>query len=213
MNWAPINELSAQLPIPQGYRIEQLKRSEIPDLIRCFKIWFPDIAVGAERCYHQEEFYSQEVSLEGEPETDVIVLLFKKEAELVGMSSLQRSEDTGSIYGRMGAISPDHRGERLANVAPALIEQMGRAIGMDIAYALAEFSIPNMQGTLERGGFRIVGIFPASDRMMVEPGIAKRVYEAIYVKVLASDEDILLPRPESMTPKTKALYDFLFGAQ
>jgi N-acetylglutamate synthase-like GNAT family acetyltransferase len=213
MSWAPINELSPQLPIPQGYRIEQLKRTEIPDLIRCFKIWFPDIAVGAERCYHQDEFYRNAVSLEGEPETDVIVLVIKKGAELVGMASLQRSEDTGTIYARMGAISPDHRGERLANVAVALVEQMGRAIGMDIAYALAQFSIPNMQGILERAGFRIVGIFPASDRMIVEPGITKRVYEAIYVKVLVSDEHIVLPRPESMTPKTKALYDFLFGAQ
>jgi hypothetical protein len=47
---------------------------------------------------------------------------------------------------------------------------------------------------------------------MVAPGVVKRVYEAMYVKVLAADADVLRPQAESMTPRTKALYDFLFAA-
>jgi hypothetical protein len=47
---------------------------------------------------------------------------------------------------------------------------------------------------------------------MVAPGVIKRVYEAMYVKVLAADADVLRPQVESMTPRTKALYDFLFAA-
>ena len=62
-----------------------------------------------------------------------------------------------------------------------------------------------------RAGFQIVGIVPASDRLMVAPGVIKRVYEAIYVKVLAADADVLRPQSQSMTPRTKALYDFLFA--
>jgi fatty-acyl-CoA synthase len=84
-----------------GYRMEQLKRSEIPEVIRCFRDWFPDITVGAESCYQREDFYSREVSLEGEPERDVIVLLVKKDQELVAIASLQRSEDTLTLYGRL----------------------------------------------------------------------------------------------------------------
>lgn len=211
MNWAAMDELSGKLPIPDGYRIEQLKRSDIPELIRCFKVWFPDVTVGAESCSHREDFYGREVSLEGEPEKDVIVYLIKKDQEPVAMFSMQRSEDTGSLYGRLGAIAPQHRGEKLAYIAPALLEEMGRAMGIDLLYGLAEFTIPNMQMVLERAGFQIVGIIPASDRLMVAPGVTKRVYEAIYVKVLAADDDVLRPQPESMTPKTKALYDFLFA--
>ncbi len=211
MNWAAIDELSSKLPIPHGYRIEQLKRSDIPQLIRCFKVWFPDVTVGAESCYHREEFYSREVFLEGEPEKDVIVYLIKNDQEPAAMLSMQRSEDTGSLYGRIGAIAPQHRGEKLAYIAPALLEEMGRAIGIEVLYGLAEFTIPNMQIVLERAGFQVVGIFPASDRLMVAPGVIKRVYEAIYVKVLAADADVLRPQPESMTPQTKALYDFLFA--
>ena len=114
MNWVAIDELSSKLPIPPGYRTEQLKRSEIPEVIRCFRDWFPDITVGAESCYRREDFYSSEVFLEGEPERDVIVLLFKKDQELVTIASMQRFEDTLTLYGRLGAIAPRCRGEKLA---------------------------------------------------------------------------------------------------
>jgi hypothetical protein len=211
MNWVAIDELSGKLPIPHGYRLEQLKRSEIPELIRCLKAWFPDVTVGAESCYQREDFYSREVSLEGEPERDIIVFVVKKDQELVAMTSLQRSEDTLTLYARIGAVAPRHRGERLAHIGPALLEAMGRAMGMEIIYAFAEFKIPNLQMILERAGFQIIGIVPASDRQMVAPGVIKRVYEAIYVKVLAADVDVLRPQFQSMTPRTKALYDFLFA--
>ena len=211
MNWVAIDELSSKLPIPDGYRAEQLKRADIPELIRCLKVWFPDVTVGAESCYQREDFYSREASLEGEPERDVIVFLIKKDQELVGMASLQRSEDTLTLYGRLGAIAPRYRGAKLAYLGPALLEAMGRAMGMEVVYGLAEFTIPNMQMVLERAGFQIVGIVPASDRLMVAPGVIKRVYEAIYVKVLVADADVLRPQPQSMTPRTKALYDFLFA--
>jgi hypothetical protein len=49
----------------------------------------------------------------------------------------------------------------------------------------------NAQIVLERAGFQIIGIVPASDRLMVAPGVIKRVYEAMYVKVLAADADVL----------------------
>jgi len=211
MNWVAIAELRSNLPIPHGFCIEQLKRTEAPELIRCFKIWFPDVTVGAESCYQREDFYSREVYMEGEPEQDVVVFLIKKGEELAAMFSMQRYEDTLTLYGRIGAIAPEYRGEKLAYIAPALLDAMGRAMGMEVIYALAEFTIPNMQRVLESRGFRIVGIIPASDRLMVAPGVIKRVYEAVYIKVLAADASVLRPQPESMTPRTKALYEFLFA--
>jgi hypothetical protein len=105
------------------------------------------------------------------------VFLIKKNQELVAMFSMQRYEYTLTLYGRIGAIAPQYRGEKLAYIAPALMEAMARAMGMEIVYALAEFTIPNMQMVLERAGFQIVGIVPASDRLMVAPGVIKRVYE------------------------------------
>jgi len=155
MNWVTINELSNKLSIPDGYRIEQLKRSEIPEVIRCFRDWFPDITVGAESCYQREDFYSREVFLEGESERDVIVLLLKKDQELVAIVSLQRSEDTLTLYGRLGVIAPRYRGEKLAYMGPALLEAVGRAMGMEVIYLLAEFTIPNMQRVRRGRDFRL----------------------------------------------------------
>ena len=110
-------------------------------------------------------------------------------------------------------MRPDIEAQKLAYIGPALLEAVGRAMGMEVIYALAEFTIPNMQMVFERAGFQIVGIIPASDRLLVAPGVTKRVYEAYYVKVLAADAEILRPQAESMTPRTKALYDFLFAGK
>ena len=38
---------------------------------------------------------------------------------------------------------------------------------------------------------------------MVAPGVIKRVYEAIYIKVLAADADVLRPQPQSMTQEPR----------
>ena len=42
------------------------------------------------------------------------------------------------------------------------------------------------------------------------PGVVKRVYEAVYAKVLVPDEDLLRPDPKNLTPKVKALFELLF---
>lgn len=84
-------------------------------------------------------------------------------------------------------------------------------MGMELVYLLATLKIPHSQMAAERAGFQIVGIVPACDRAMVAPGIVKRVYEALYAKVLVTDADVLRPDPQHLTPRTKALFDFLFA--
>jgi len=110
MNWAGVDRMLANLPVPQGYRLEQLARSDIPELIGGLKDWYPDITVGAVGCYLREDFYLRHVFLAGEPEKDVMVL----------------------------------------------------------------------------------------------------VCEAVYIKVLVPDAELLRPKPEYLTAKTKALFDVLF---
>lgn len=44
MNWPKIDDVSAKVPLPDGYRIEQLRRSEIPSLIAGLRTWFPTMA-------------------------------------------------------------------------------------------------------------------------------------------------------------------------
>lgn len=210
MNWIGINAVSATFSIPQGYRMEQLKRSDIPELIGSLKEWYPDITVGAVSCYLQEEFYLRRVFLGGEPEKDVMVILLRRDLELAGMLSLERDSYNLTLYCGLGVVAPKHRGARLANIAPTCLEAMGRAMGMEVVYYITTLRSPHMQAVAETAGFRLVGILPGSDRAMIAPGVVKRVYEAVYIKVLVPDADLLRPKPEYLTARTKALFDVLF---
>ena len=77
---------------------------------------------------------------------------------------------------------------------------------------MATLKIPNMQLALERAGYQLLGFTPGYDREVVAPGIVKRVYEAVYAKVLVTDEELLRPDPKNLSPKAKALFDVLFPA-
>ena len=83
-------------------------------------------------------------------------------------------------------------------------------MGMGIAYGMATLKVPHVQRAMEELGFRLIGITPGYDREMVAPGVVKRVYEAVYAKVLVADEELHLPQPQNLTPNTKALFDSLF---
>lgn len=210
MNWPQIDDMSAKVPLPHGYRFEQLKRSEIPLLTNSLRDWYPDITVGSASCYLREDFYARAVFLAGEPEMDVIVVLVKSGQELAAMFSCERDRDTLALYGRLGAVAPKHRGARLGPTGLVLLEFVGRAMGMGIAYGMATLKHPHMQRALEELGFQPIGVTPGYDRDLVAPGVVKRVYEAVYAKVLVPDEELLLPQARDLTPKTRALFDALF---
>ena len=42
-------------------------------------------------------------------------------------------------------------------------------------------------------------------------GAIKRVYEAVYTRVLVPPEHLLQPQPQDLTPATRAFFDRLFG--
>jgi hypothetical protein len=49
-------------------------------------------------------------------------------------------------------------------------------------------------------------------REMVAPGVVKRVYEAVYTKVLVADAGLLRPLRQNLTPRTRAFFESLFPA-
>ena len=210
MDWPSDDGISAMLALPEGYRGEQLKRSDIRSLIANISVWHPDISIGAASCYLREDFYTDKAFLAGEPEKDLLVIAIKYGDELAGIGSWEREQDALTIYARFGAIAPQHRGAKLAVRAMEFGERLGRAMGAGFIYGLATLKIPNMQLALERAGYQLLGFAPGYDREMVAPGVVKRVYEAFYAKVLVPDEDLLRPDPANLSPKAKALFDVLF---
>jgi hypothetical protein len=213
MDWMSADEMTAKVPLPRGYRFELLKRAEILELIGFIKAWFPDVSVGAASCYMREDFFGEKVFFAGEPEKDVLVVLIKRDQELAGFFSCDRDLDTLALYARLAVIAPQHRGARLGQISIVLAEAIGRAVGMGMVYGMATLRIPHVQMAFESAGWQLIGITPGYDREMVAPGVVKRVYEAVYAKVLVSDDDLLRPQAQHLTAKTKAFFRALFPQQ
>jgi len=93
------------------------------------------------------------------------------------------------------------------------MEAMGIAMGMGMVYSLATLKVPHMQVGFEKAGWKLIGIMPGFDRELVRPGEVKRVFEAIYVKVLVTSSEFVRPTTHGMTPTTRALFDLLFPSQ
>lgn len=210
-DWADMEQLVGGMPLGEGYRFELLKRTEVGALIGFIKTWFPDISVGGASCYLRNEFYTEKVFFTGELERDVLVVLLKRGDELAGLFSCERDLDTLSVHARLGVAAPPHRGANLAGAGMALTEAVGRRMSMGLAYGMATMKAPYAQRAFERAGWQLIGITPGYDREMVAPGLVKRVYEALYAKVLVADVGLLRPQRQNLTPRTQALFDWVFA--
>lgn len=211
MKWPTIRELSGLVPLPEGYRFAELDRAMIPALIAAIRAWHPAISTGVASCYLREEFYLRRVVLDGAIDRDILVVPFLFDGQLVGVWSFEREIDSLAIYGRLIIVAPEHRGARLAAAAMKGTEDMGRAMGAAFLYAMATLKIPQAQRALESAGYRLLGFFPGYDREEVAPGVVKRVYEAVYAKLLVPESEVQRPDPRNLTPRARTLYALLFS--
>jgi hypothetical protein len=210
-DWGDIGELAKRMPLADGYRLEPLQRAEIRTLIGFIETWFPDISVGGASCYLREQFYAEKVFFEDGAARDVLVLLLKHGDELAGMFSCERDLDTLSVHARLGVAALQHRGANLAQAGMTFTEEIGRRMGMGLVYGMATLKTPYAQRAFERAGWQLIGITPGYDREMVAPGVVKRVYEAVYTKVLVADAGLLHPQRQNLTPRTRAFFDWVFA--
>lgn len=213
MKWASIEQLTASVPLPTGYRYALPTRQDTLALIRAVDAWFPGLAVGNASCYLREDFYLNRVFYDELHDRDFFLMLFKHGEEWAGMLSVERDKDSQVLYGRVGTIAESHRGSRLSKCFPPLMETMGKFMGMGMVYSLATLKVPHMQVGFEKAGWQLIGIIPGFDRELVKQDDVKRVFEAIYVKVLVTEQDFLRPSSEGMTPATRALFEHLYPGQ
>ena len=214
--WPTPAALAQQVPAPSGYHYAVPTLAEVPALARAVDDWVPGLAVGNASCFLREPFYADRVQLQDGPgratgaPNDFFVLLFKHGAAWAGMLAVERDRDSQVLYGRVGTVGAAHRGAGLSKTFPPLMEAMGRLMGMGMVYSLATLKVPHMQRGFEQAGWQLVGVMPGFDREVVESGVAKRVFEAIYVKVLATQAELQHPDLQGMTPATRGLYESLY---
>jgi len=210
LDWAALLELSRCAPVSEGYRLVPLQRSQVRAVVALVARWFPDVSVGSASSYLDERFYQQRVWFADGPQRDVVVMALCRREELVGMFSFEVDLQALTIHARIGVAAAAHRGANLARAGMALSEAVGRWMGMGLVYGMATLKSPYSQLAFERAGWQLIGITPGLDREMVEPGVVKRVYEAMYVKALVADGELQRPHAGNMTPRTQTLYRQLF---
>ena len=98
----------------------------------------------------------------------------------------------------------------ISAIGMAVMDGMGLHRGAEFLYLMVSMKNPHAQKLLERRGYRPIGIVPGYDREMGSNGKIRRVFEALYAKILVPDEGLLHPNPKDQTPRTRALFEFLF---
>jgi hypothetical protein len=205
-----VDDVLLSRSLPAGYLFERLRRGEVATLIGNILSWHPDIGVGAASCFVQPGFYWARVAFEPESSGEVHVFSVKHGDRLIGMAACEREPDALALYGRLVVIAPDHRGARLGLHCISLMETVGRELGLGLVYGLATMKIPHVQQAFEQLGWQLIGIAPGYDRELTGTGAVKRVFEAIYAKVLADACELELPCQDDMTPRARTLFGLLF---
>jgi hypothetical protein len=108
--------------------------------------------------------------------------------EGVRFEQLARESRARQISSPMGAVEPTRRGLGV-----------GTLKGM------------RQQKNAERHGFRLCGLLPAIDRDAIAPGVIRRVYEGIYVKVLAAESEVHVPDWDDLGEHARAPWVTIFG--
>lgn len=210
MKWPSIEMLRELVPLPPGYDFLAFEVSHIRPLITSLARWHPEIKAGIASCYLREDFYLNRVVLPGNEEADILVIPITFNGEMIGMWSWEREVDSLAIYGRLIVLAPEHRGTGLSVIAMKGTEHIGRTMGAAFLYALATLQHPYAQRALESAGYRLLGFFPGYDRVEVTPGVVKRVYQAVYGKLLVSEDEVHWPQAKMMSPRAHALFELLF---
>jgi GNAT superfamily N-acetyltransferase len=213
MKWPTVDQIAAMVTLPPGFRFEFLRRSDVPELIDNIARWHPDIAIGGGSCYLRERFYDDEVQLEDGQDRNVMVALFRRGDEMAGMWSWEKRPESLSLYARLIVIAPEHRSAKLGTAVMPLAELVGRKMGAEFFFGFATLKIPHMQHALESVGWQLIGFTSGYDQEQVSPGVVKRVFEAVYCKVLVPEEELVRPDPKNLTPRVRALFEAIFPAE
>ncbi len=211
LDWPPLSRVAEDSQIPEGFSLDQLEGNEVTELARLLRAWYPDIHVGSESCHLNPRFYREKVFLKGGArKRDIICGVVKKNTEIVAMETVQRDVDARTVCVRLAVIHPKHRGTGLSHFVLAFLEAVGRASGAELAYSFISLKTLAHQVGPPKMGFELVGIVPAFDRDLVEPNKVRRVFEAIWAKVLVERQQLLVPDKSQLSDRMRLVWETLF---
>ena len=213
MDWSSAADVLAKTKLPEGYELGQMCRNDISEVTTKLRAWYPDVVVGMESPHLEPEFYLTQTMLADQSADCSLFPIVAKHVRdgIVAIITYEKNTLARTITSRLGVVAPEHRHTGLGLLGPILLEELGRALGAELAYYFATLKSRHQQVIAERRGFGLVGIVPGHDRDMLDHGEVKRVYEALYAKLLVADEQVHVPAPAVLTPRTQAVWQALFG--
>ncbi|MBS1984090.1 MAG: hypothetical protein JST16_07945 [Bdellovibrionales bacterium] len=216
MKWRQLEEILPGITLPKGHTIHKLLPEDVSWFTTALRDWYPDIQVGTESRFLNPDFYREQIFVGPNQDSDAgrfFPVICRVDGEVAAWLVLYKDDDALTISSPMAGVVPEFRKEGVGLIFSRLLEAMGRAIGAELATVVTTLKMKGTQRILEEQGFQIVGILPAVDRDLVAPGKVRRVYEAVYSKLLVSSDNVLVPDRDCMTPRTQALFQFLFANQ
>jgi len=211
MRWVRIEKLVSEMKVPQAYSLRSLRRSEISSVIKRFLEWYPGVRLGSESRFVKKKYYTDHsFMVRGQEDRKYYPIVFtqKKDDGVIGLVVVKKDSYTRTVMGFTGALDPEHRGLGIAHGGPMVVEALGRKMGAEFAYFYASLQIPHTQRAAEKMGFSIAGILP-HDLDVDRSGKIKRVYEALYAKLLVSKSSLIEPNESAMTERTKLIWSAL----
>lgn len=212
--WPGLEVIGALDGIPAGFEVGVLSSSEVDFVSKKVLEWYPDVRVGLESVHTKPSFYEESCYLFDKPgssSNDVLPVVVRKDGLIAALVTFMRFRDSLVLTSRLGVVAPEFRGEKIGHLGPRLLEHIAKAMDYEMIYYQATLKVPHQQIIAEKLGFALVGILPAIDIDQFEPGRTRRVFEALYAKVLESKRPIHIPDEKMMTERTLGLFRSLFG--
>jgi RimJ/RimL family protein N-acetyltransferase len=211
MRWPSIKLLRKNVAVPQDFSLDQLQKTEIRTMMRKLIQWYPGFKVGSETCFLDKRYYKKQIYLKnGNDKRDTIIVVLKHFKKIIGFYCACREVGAKNVYAKMMVIDPEYRGQGFIDIGPEIAEYIARYMNAKILYCMATLQHPHSQHAIEKAGYQLCGILPSFNIELLDGNVRKRVYEAIYVKMLCPEKDNLKPNDLDLIPSTKKLYDFLF---
>ncbi len=162
IRWPTAEMITRVCPPAAGYRYEVLAQETVAVLISALGVWQPAWGVGAASVFLREDYYRSHVYLEGGPQKDVFVLLFRHGEELAGMVAQERIVDALALYGSLVALAPAHRGGRAIWGNSDYYQELAKLMGLEYIYGLSSLKHRGSQRYMESHGYKPIGFVPAA---------------------------------------------------
>jgi len=216
MQWPePLAWGARDLILPEGVWVRQLVRADVRNLPEVLRTWRPELEVQDPDLLDQS-FYNKTVALLGEEtaveQRPVLVLVFETDETPVAYLVLQYDRHEQTVVVRRSVVAQDARDDGLSVRIVEVGVQVARALGMYAVYASVALDDRAGYAELEANGFRLWGLLPNAGRRQVGTSILF-THEAALTRPLVSAEDLTLPAPDALIPRTAALMKVLYDQE